>query len=102
MKSKKEPRATVDFGIHRRMVKEYMKNPEFKEAYETEWMLHEFAEQLAFERKKKHITQKGLAKKTGMKQQEVSRIERGDQNAKVATLMRLAGGVGKKLIVKLG
>jgi ribosome-binding protein aMBF1 (putative translation factor) len=102
MKNKKESKATVTFGLHDRMMKEYMKNPEFKEAHETEWMLHEFAEQLSFERKKKHMTQKGLAKKTGMKQQEVSRIERGDQNAKVGTLMRLAGGVGKKLIVKLG
>jgi ribosome-binding protein aMBF1 (putative translation factor) len=99
---RKEPKAIAVKGLFEKRLKEYMKNPEFKEAYETEWMLHEFAEQLAFERKKKHMTQKGLAKKTGMKQQEVSRIERGDQNAKVATLMRLAGGVGKKLIVKLG
>jgi ribosome-binding protein aMBF1 (putative translation factor) len=99
---RKEPKAIVTKGLFEKQMKEYMKNPEFKEAYETEWMLHEFAEQLAFERKKKHITQKGLAKKTGMKQQEVSRIERGDQNAKVGTLLRLASGVGKKLIVKLG
>jgi ribosome-binding protein aMBF1 (putative translation factor) len=101
MKQKKAKAMAVR-GLFEKQLKRYMKNPEFKEAYETEWMLHEFAEQLTFERKKKHITQKGLAKKTGMKQQEVSRIERGDQNAKVATLMRLAGGVGKKLIVKLG
>lgn len=99
---RKEQKATVTKGLFEKQMKEYMKNPEFKEAYETEWMLHEFAEQLASERKKKHITQKGLAKKTGMKQQEVSRIERGDQNAKVGTLLRLANGVGKKLIVKLG
>ena len=99
---KKANKAVKDRKGYKEMFDAYMKNNEIRKDYENEWLLNEFARELQAEREKKHISQADLAKKTGMKQQEVSRIERGDQNAKVETLRKLADGVGKKLIVKLG
>ena len=98
---KKANKAVKDRKAYKKMFDAYMKDNEIKD-YENEWLLNEFARELQAEREKKNISQADLAKKTGMKQQEVSRIERGDQNAKVETLRKLADGVGKKLIVKLG
>jgi len=100
-KMKKANKAVKDRKGYKEMFDAYMKDNEIKD-YENEWLLNEFARELQAEREKKHISQADLAKKTGMKQQEVSRIERGDQNAKVETLRKLADGVGKRLIVKLG
>ena len=94
--------ATKDRRSYKKMFDTYMKDDEIRKEYENEWLLHEFAEALQNEREKQHMSQTQLAKKTGMKQQEVSRIEKGDQNAKVETLLKLANGVGKHLIVKLG
>ena len=99
---KKTNKAVKDRKAYKKMFDAYMKDDEIRKDYENEWLLNEFARELQAEREKKNISQADLAKKTGMKQQEVSRIERGDQNAKVETLRKLADGVGKRLIVKLG
>ncbi|HRQ45077.1 MAG TPA: helix-turn-helix transcriptional regulator [Candidatus Goldiibacteriota bacterium] len=99
---KKTNKAVKDKKAYKKMFDAYMKDDEIRKDYENEWLLNEFARELQAEREKKNISQADLAKKTGMKQQEVSRIERGDQNAKVETLRKLADGVGKRLIVKLG
>jgi len=99
---KKKTKALKDKKAYSNMFAKYMKDPEIRKEYENEWLLNEFAQELQSEREKKHLSQAQLAKKAGMKQQEVSRIEKGDQNAKVETLRKLADGVGRRLIVKLG
>jgi ribosome-binding protein aMBF1 (putative translation factor) len=99
---KKQKSAVKDGMAYRKMFAGYMKDDEIRAEYENELLLNEFAAGIQKEREKLHLSQAQLAKKTGMKQQEVSRIEKGDQNAKVETLLKLASGVGKKLIVKLG
>jgi transcriptional regulator with XRE-family HTH domain len=59
------------------------------------------AETLQEERLKIHFTQKVLAQKAGLKQQEISRLEKGDANATIKTLFKVAQGMGKKLVIKL-
>ena len=45
------------------------------------------------------ISQKELSARTGIDQSDISRIERGIANPSVATLKRLASGLGKQLVI---
>jgi len=69
----------ADFALPKKRRKEHAKSKEYRDAYEDEKQLYFFAESLRKARLKKHYTQKDLADKAGMKQQEVSRIEKGYQ-----------------------
>ncbi len=59
------------------------------------------AYQFALARQNAHITQKQLSEKTGIYQAEISKIERGIGNPSIATLQRLAEGLGMKLEIRL-
>lgn len=48
-------------------------------------------------RKEEGLTQKDLAERCGMKASNLSRIENGNGNPSLATLSRVAAGLGKKL-----
>lgn len=92
---------SVDFGLYKKRVKEHKKNAEYIKAYNAEKMMYAMAETLQEERQKHHFTQKKLAQMSGLKQQEISRLEKGDANATIKTLYKVAQGMGKKLVIKL-
>ena len=77
--------------------KQRLKDPEFKTAYES--MADEFAlasaviEARAFA----GLTQEELADRMDAKQTQVARIESGDQNTTVKTLLRVAEATGTHL-----
>jgi predicted transcriptional regulator len=48
----------------------------------------------------KHMTKYAFAKKAGLKPQVVSQVFNGD-NAELSTLVKMAQGAGKKLVLKL-
>jgi len=52
-------------------------------------------------REKSGLTQSDLARKLGVAQQVVSRIEQGRDNISLLTLEKVAGGLGKKVAVQL-
>ena len=60
-----------------------------------------FGESVRLARKRHHLTQVELAEKCGMGQEEISRIERGQKNLTLRTMIRLAsvleGDVAKML-----
>ena len=60
---------------------------------------HSIASRLKFARVNAGMTQKELAEKTGIQQANISRIENGNGNPSVATLCKIAQGMGKKLII---
>ena len=49
---------------------------------------------IAFQRKKKGLTQAGLARHSGIPQPNLSRIERGEQDPTVSTLLRICSSLG--------
>jgi len=98
----KKNNPSVDYEIYEKRRKEHAKNADYRRAYAEEEQMFMLAEEIRKYRSKKHYTQKQLADKVGMKQQEISRIEKGDQNSKIETLSKIAHGVGKRLILKLG
>ena len=49
---------------------------------------------IAFQRKKKGLTQAGLARHSGIPQPNLSRIERGEQDPTVSTLLRICSSIG--------
>lgn len=60
-------------------------------------VLETLAESLCAMRKKVGMTQVQLAKKTGIAQADISKIERGLANPSLSTLKRLADGMGVRL-----
>lgn len=63
-------------------------------------ILDEMGYTLTLARENAEITQKELAKKTGINQANISKIERGMANPSLATLKRLATGMGMQLKIE--
>ena len=74
-----------------------LKNPEFKTEWERLEPEFKIIRSLIEVRKEKHLSQKELAKITGINQADISRIENGNANPSLRTLQRLATGLGMKL-----
>jgi DNA-binding phage protein len=49
---------------------------------------------------KQHITYYAIAKKAGLRHQVVAGVLNGSENVEIKTLLKVAQGLGKKLIVK--
>lgn len=78
-----------------------LKDPEFKLHYDQASIKWRVAMEIVEARQKANLTQGELATQIGDKQQNVSRIESGEQNVTVVTLEKIAKAVGGKLIVKI-
>ena len=63
-------------------------------------VLDEMGYNLTVARENAEITQKELAKKTGIDQANISKIERGIANPSLSTLKRLAAGMGMQLKIE--
>lgn len=69
---------------------------ETHDLFEAEYL---FRKMLIEARKKKHITQKQLSSVTGLTQQMISKVETGESNATMETLMKYLKGIGHKIVV---
>ena len=76
---------------------EQLQNEEFKEEWDA--IEPEFAiiQAMIDARKNAGMTQKELAKKTGIAQGDISKLESGSANPSLKTLQRLAAGMGMRL-----
>ena len=80
---------------------EDLKNPAFRRAY---WLLkprYEIVRQIASLRIKLGMTQKGLARKSRTHQSRVSKIESGEYDLRLSTLVSLADSLGADVSIKL-
>lgn len=75
------------------------KNKEFKKLLREEKELLDIALQISETRKKKNITQVQLAKRAGMPQSQIARIESGNHNVTIGTLNRVASALDLKVTV---
>lgn len=94
----KKNKASISF---RDTLKEDMKDPEFRKAYEEADLPVRLAIQIAEAREKAHMTQAQLARKLGTRQQAISRLESGSQNMTIALLQRIAEATGASVEVSL-
>lgn len=93
----KKPLPYIRFDDH---LNELLKNPVFKAAYEKEGEKLKISYQVAVLRHKAKMSQKAMAEKMGVSQAAIGRIEMGEQNLTLETMMKIAKVFKKKLVVK--
>ena len=82
-------------------VKQELKKPEVRRAYEEETKVLSIGLELANQRKRKGMTQAEVARKIGTSAPQLSRTERRPENVNMRTLMRYAEAVGMDLDIRL-
>ena len=83
------------------LLKEELENPEFAKAWEETELEYQIKEMLVAARIEKKMTQKELSQKSGVRQSNISRIEKGVCVPTLNTLNELAKGLGKKLKIEM-
>ncbi len=99
---KEEVETVMKRRLFRDRLKEDLKNPEFKQAFEAEDLPARLALRIAELRQKEGLSQAELAKRFGAKQQLIARIESLDHtNMTLSTLQKIAQALHKRLVVDL-
>ncbi|MDC7294558.1 MULTISPECIES: helix-turn-helix domain-containing protein [unclassified Butyrivibrio] len=83
------------------LLNEELKDPEFAKAWEQTELEYQIKRMLISARIENNMTQKELAEKSGVRQSNISRIEKGVCVPTLTTLNELAKGLGKKLRIEL-
>ena len=79
---------------------EQLKNPEFEEEYENIQPEMNVIRALAEARISQNLTQKELARRTGINQADISKLENGTRNPSLSLLKRLAEGMDMVLKIE--
>lgn len=82
-------------------LKESLKDPKFKKAWEDSEVEYQLAIRLIEARLKKKMSQRDLAKKIKTSQAAISRVEAMNANPSLSFLKRIAIALDSKLIVSL-
>lgn len=82
------------------LLNEQLKDEEFVKAWEDTELEYQIKRMLISERINQKMTQKELAEKSGVRQSNISRIEKGFCTPTLITLNELAKGFGKKLKIE--
>ena len=87
---------------HKEHAKELLKNKKVGEEYEKLLPEYELARSIIEQRMKKRLTQEEVAKKAGMPQSTISRIEGLTHGfPKISTLKKIANALDAKVVVRL-
>ena len=89
-------RKTYTFRHH---LKESLKDPKFRKAWEESEVEYQLARQLIAQRLQKRMTQQQLAKKAKTTQAVISRVENMTSNPSIGLLKRIASAFGTTLKV---
>ncbi len=81
-------------------LKEQLKDPGFRSEYEALEPEYEIIRQIILARSESNTTQKELAERSGIKQSNISRLERGTYNPSLNSLKKIAKGLGKELHIE--
>ncbi|MFI3255654.1 MAG: helix-turn-helix transcriptional regulator [Eubacteriales bacterium] len=76
---------------------EAMKDPKFRKEYESLETEYTIKRAILKARKERNMTQEQLANETGIDRADISKLERGEANPTIASLERIAEGLGMKL-----
>ena len=77
-----------------------LEQPDFQGEYEKLQPEFEIMKVLIEARTKQNMTQKELAERSGIRQSNISRIEKGASSPNISTLQKLAEGLGMNLQVR--
>ena len=80
-----------------RFLKKQLESPSFQKEWEASQLEYDVTEMLIKARNAQHISQKELAVRAGVRQSNLSRIENGQCSPNLATLQKIAKGLGKRL-----
>ena len=83
----------------RKHLDKHLKDPKFRELFNEEKELVELSLKLQSVRKKSGITQNQIAEKTHLTQQQLSKIE-GGENCNIMTYLKASRAVGYKLTLE--
>lgn len=86
-----------DFTSH---LSEQLQDPDFAAEWERQRPEREYVKAIIAARLEQNLTQEELARKSGIRQSNISRIERGNCSPTVATLQQIAYGIGKTLHIE--
>jgi len=84
----------------KKYLEKQLQDEEFKKEYVALKPEYEAVRALIAARIERNMTQAELAEKTGIRQSNISRIENGTSSPTIATLSRIAAGLGKELIIQ--
>ena len=79
---------------------ELMKNPKFRKEYEAIQPEMAVIQAMVDARTSQNLTQKELAKRTGIHQSDISKLENGTRNPSINLLKRLADGMDMVLKIE--
>ena len=82
------------------LLKKELRNKEFKQAWDNLEPEFQLVNTILTARKERSLTQKELSRLTGITQADISKIENGSANPSLATLKRLAKGLGKEIRIE--
>jgi len=83
-------------GTFKDFLNKKLESESFKKAYEEENILADIAIKIAISRKELHYTQEALSIKAGVTQQQVSKVE-GGENCQASTLIKVCRALDLKL-----
>lgn len=81
-------------------LKEQLKSSEFKKEWNNGELEYQLMMMIFKARNEQSITQSELAARTGIRQSNISRIEKGQSLPSISTLNKIAHGLGKQLQIK--
>ena len=79
---------------------EQLQNPEFKKEWDKNELEYQLMMMILKARNEQNLTQSELAERTGIRQSNISRIEKGQALPSISTLCKIARGLGKRLQIK--
>lgn len=88
---------TSNWTTFRDYKKKALKDPAFKAAYDALEPEYQLAKSMIEARLAKKLTQQELAKKAGVTQTTIARLESGTNNPTITTVTRVANALGKEL-----
>lgn len=83
-----------------RYLKEQMKDTNFKKEWDENESRYQLMMMVLHARNEEHLTRSELAERTGLRQSNISRIEKGQTMPSIATLSKIAHGLGKRLEIR--
>jgi len=84
----------------RKHLEKQLQNDEFAAEWERQGPEREYIKAIIAARMEQNLTQAELARKSGIRQSNISRIENGNCSPTISTLQQIAAGIGKTLHIE--
>ena len=80
---------------------ELYRDPKFRKEYDRQKPYYDLILEIIRNRKRLNLSQKDLAERIGKRQNAISRIESGEHNIRLSTLIEIAEALETKVLIKL-